>query len=221
VHPDSNTPSKRETICLVSRTAVNYKEFSTHLANELAGDTVGLDLCFVSSDQIFAMGECTRHDERPLADGTLLSRDGLGAFEEDGVLAGFSHELDSTPKLPDPTTRRLCVIARPTYPRTWHNRQRRLQRQYQLQSEEPSGQGEWTWPGLNGVVSAGVQNVVGWGDKGSFSPELREAARRPGESAGDAKPPLGDHVPARTELANILVEREVLFWARCVGKKEE
>jgi hypothetical protein len=63
--------------------------------------------------------------------------------------------------------------------------------------------------------------VVGWGDKGSFSPELREAARRPGESAGDAKPPLGDHVPARTELANILVEREVLFWARCVGKKEE
>jgi hypothetical protein len=100
----------------------------------------------------------------------------------------------------------LGVTARPTYPRTWHNRQRRLPRRYQLRSEEPSGQGEWTWPGLNGALSAGFETWLK--GKGSYpSCEKRRGGLR--GSAGIAKSALGDHVPARTELANILDEWEV------------
>lgn len=96
---------------------LNNEELSTHLANELTGDPVGLDLCCISSDQILAVDECTRHDERPLADGTLLSRDGLGALEEDWVLASFSHEPNSkaTRRLRESAVGCHCETDLPSY----------------------------------------------------------------------------------------------------------
>lgn len=166
VHSESNTPSKRETICLVSHTVRSItRSFQLTLPTSWRETPSGL-ICVVFRQN------ASSQSTNALAMTKDLSL--TVPFSPAMVLApsrrtGFLLASRMSPtrrRLGDCASPRLGVTARPTYPRTWHNRQRRLPRRYQLRSEEPSGQGEWTWPGLNGALSAGFETWLK--EKGSY-----------------------------------------------------